>query len=88
MKPFIITVTGASTTPVATTESSTKIAAINVTAPKESLTLTPFDMTVSIVNSAGQVIPSYTGTVYLGTNNLEADVIFPVRSYTFTAADK
>lgn len=89
MKPFSITVTGTTTPTTTTTQSSaTKIASISVTAPKEAFTNTPFDVTVSIMNSAGQVITDYMGTIYLGTNNLEVDVLFPLKSYTFTAADK
>ena len=71
-----------------TPDNSQKITAINVAAPKDIVRNTPFDMTVSVINSAGQVITNYTGTIYFGTNNLEADVGFPLRSYTFTTADK
>ncbi len=90
MKHFSITVTGtaAPTTTTAPQSNTTKIASLAVVAPKESFTNTPFDMTVSVMNSAGQVITGYTGTVYLGTNNLEADVLFPMKSYTFTTTDK
>lgn len=41
------------------------VASIGVTVPTESSINTPFDMTVSILNSAGQVITDYTGTIYL-----------------------
>lgn len=87
VKPFIITVAGSST-PTMAQSTTSKIASISVSAPKESFTNTPLDMTVAIMNSTGQVITDYTGTIYLGTNNLEVDILFPSRSHTFTAADK
>lgn len=40
------------------------ISSINVTAPTESVINTPFDITVTIINSAGQVLTDYTGTIY------------------------
>ncbi len=88
MKPFFITVVGPPVTLVTTPDTSQKITAISVTAPKDAVINAPFDMTVSIMNNAGQVITNYTGTIYFGTNNLEVDVVFPLKSYTFTAADK
>jgi hypothetical protein len=88
VKPFFITVVGPPVTLVTTPDTSQKITAISVTAPKDAVINAPFDMTVSIMNSAGQVITNYTGTIYFGTNNLEVDVVFPLKSYTFTTADK
>jgi len=71
-------------------QSATQVADFVVTIPKDTKINTPFDITVSAVNSAGQVITNYTGTIYFGTNNLLVDVIFPnaKKEYTFTTADK
>lgn len=87
VKPFFITVTDIAPTP-AQIQATKTISSINVTAPTESVINTPFDITVTIINSAGQVLTDYTGTIYFWTNNLEVDVLFPTKSYTFTAADK
>lgn len=61
-----------------------------ISTPAEVKTNTAFDFTVSAVNSAGQILPNYLGTIYFDTNNLESDIIFPntQQAYTFTAADK
>lgn len=71
-------------------QSANQVADFTVTIPKEAKVNTPFSITVSPVNSAGQVITNYTGRIYFGTNNLPADVTFPnaKAEYTFTAADK
>jgi hypothetical protein len=86
VKPFFMTAIDPAEP--ANPASPTQIKAITVTAPKDIATNTAFDMTVSIVNSTGAVIPNYTGTIYFGANNLEADIVFPMKSYTFTEADK
>ncbi len=64
VQPFSITVTDIAPTPTQVQATKT-VASISVTAPAESPVNTPFDMTVSILNSAGQVITDYTGTIYL-----------------------
>jgi len=73
-----------------TSQNATLLADFVVAAPLENKINTPFEMTVSAVNSAGQVLTNYTGTIYFSTNNLESDVLFPngKKSYTFTSADK
>lgn len=73
-----------------TNQNATQLADFVISAPAEVKINTPFDFTVSAVNSAGQVLTNYLGTIYFDTNNLESDVIFPntQQSYTFTAADK
>lgn len=64
VQPFFITVTNVAPSP-AQVQAAKTIASISVTVPTESPINTPFDMTVSILNSAGQVITDYTGTIYL-----------------------
>jgi hypothetical protein len=73
-----------------TTQNATQVADFVISAPAEVKINTSFDVTVSAVNSAGQVLTNYLGTIYFDTNNLESDVMFPntQQSYTFTAADK
>lgn len=73
-----------------TNQNATQLADFVISAPAEVKINTPFDFTVSAVNSAGQVLTNYLGTIYFDTNNLESDVTFPntQQSYTFTAADK
>lgn len=73
-----------------TNQNATQVADFVISAPVEAKINTPFDITVSAVNSAGQILTNYLGTIYFDTNNLESDVIFPntQQSYTFTAADK
>jgi hypothetical protein len=73
-----------------TSQNATLLADFVVAAPLDTKLNTPFEMTVSAVNSAGQILTNYTGTIYFSTNNLESDVLFPngKTSYTFTSADK
>lgn len=73
-----------------TNQNASQVADFVISAPAEVKINTPFDITVSAVNSAGQVLTNYLGTIYFDTNNLESDVIFPntQQSYTFTTADK
>lgn len=73
-----------------TNQNATQLADFVISTPVEVKINTPFDFTVSAVNSAGQVLTNYLGTIYFDTNNLESDVTFPntQQSYTFTTADK
>lgn len=73
-----------------TSQNAAILADFIVSAPLETKINTAFAMTVTAVNSAGQTLKNYTGTVYLGTNNLESDVLFPngKTAYTFTTNDQ
>lgn len=73
-----------------THQNATQLADFVISTPIEVKTNTPFDFTVSAVNSAGQILTNYVGTIYFDTNNLESDVTFPntQQAYTFTASDK
>lgn len=73
-----------------TSQNATTVADFVVSAPLETKINTPFEMTVTVVNSAGQTLKNYTGTIYFDTNNLEADVLYPngKTAYTFTTTDQ
>jgi hypothetical protein len=73
-----------------TNQNATQLADFVISTAAEVKINTPFDFTVSAVNSAGQILTNYLGTIYFDTNNLESDVTFPntQQAYTFTGATK
>jgi hypothetical protein len=66
------------------TTTDTTAAHLTIAAPSTAAAGTPFTVTVSATDSAGNVATGYTGTVHLLSNDTQADL---PDSYTFTAAD-
>jgi hypothetical protein len=58
--------------------------ALPVALPQSVVAGTPFTFTVSAIDTAGNVVPTYTGTVYFTSSDPQAAL---PASYTFTAAD-
>ncbi|MCB9806318.1 hypothetical protein H6768_00120 [Candidatus Peribacteria bacterium] len=58
-------------------QNANQVADFVVTLPKDVKINTPFDISVTAVNSAGQTITNYIGTIYFTTNNILSDVVFP-----------
>jgi hypothetical protein len=57
-----------------------------ISAPDTVQSGAPFDVTVTAVDSFGQVAVGYTGTVTFSTSDTDSGVVLPA-DYTFTAAD-
>lgn len=71
LKTFTIT----ATEPVV--PASTQLSDITVSAPKDVVTNTPFSITVTAMNSSGQTMTNYVGTIYFGTTGIAGNVEFP-----------
>ncbi len=61
-------------------------ASFQVAAPPKVQGGTPFSITVTAVDTQGNVVPGYTGTVHFSTSDPDPGVVLPA-DYTFTAAD-
>src|SRR5262249_12356577 len=60
------------------------VVVLPVTLPQTVTAGAPFSLTVKAMDSAGNVVPTYTGTVYFTSSDSQAALPDP---YTFTAAD-
>jgi hypothetical protein len=65
---------------------NSQAAALQVTAPVKVFAGTPFSITVTAVDTQGNVVPGYTGTVTFSTTDPDSGVVLPA-DYTFTLAD-
>src|SRR5438128_7810828 len=57
-----------------------------ITAPATAVSGTPFDITVTALDSSGNIDTSYQGPVTFSTTDTDSGVVLPA-DYTFTAGD-
>lgn len=71
-----------------TDDNAAALGGLVVTVPKDVIPNVPFSVTVTAVNSAGQTLPDYLGTVYFELEGADGNILVAPTSYTFERKDR